>query len=71
MQETVKNARHGLYDERKTAATPKYGLADWTEIEQEVSQVCIMSLRLLNICSEAIMREALFEFKGSITINGR
>ena len=59
-----------LYDQQKAAVRTSYGLSEWFEIGQGVRQGCIISPHLFNIYAEAIMRDALEHFGGSITVGG-
>ena len=59
-----------LYDQQRAAVRTAYGLTDWFKIEQGVRQGCILSPHLFNIYSETIMRNALDNFEGDVTIGG-
>ena len=59
-----------LYDQQKAAVRTSYGLTEWFEIGQGVRRACIISPHLFNIYAEAIMRNALENFEGSITVGG-
>ena len=60
-----------LYEQQQAAVRTAYGLSEWFSIGQGVRQGCILSPHLFNIYAEAIVREALDNFEGSITIGGR
>ena len=60
-----------MYEEQKVAIRKSYGLTEWFGIGQGVRQGCILSPHLFNIYSETIMRNALEDFEGSITVGGR
>ena len=45
-----------------------YGLTEWFEIGHGVRQGCIISPHRFNIYAEAIMRNALENFEGGITV---
>ena len=59
-----------LYDQQKAAVRTSYGLTEWLEIGQGVRQGCIISPHLFNIYADAIMRNALENFEGSVTVGG-
>ena len=60
-----------LYEQQQAAVRTAYGLSEWFSIGQGVRQGCILSPHLFNIYAEAIMREALENFEGTITTVGR
>ena len=59
-----------MYDQQKEAVRTIYGLTEWFEIGQGVRKGCIISPHLFNIYAEAILRNALENFEGSITVGG-
>ena len=59
-----------LYDQQKAAVRTSYGLTECFDIEQGVRQGCTISPHLFNIYAEDIMRNALEDFEGSITVVG-
>ena len=60
-----------LYKNQKATFKTSYDLADFFQIGQGVRQGCILSPSPFNILSEQIMRTALDDFDGNITIGGR
>ena len=59
-----------LYDQQKASVRTAYGPTEWLRIEQGVRQGYILTPHLFNIYSEMIMRKALENFEGSITVGG-
>ena len=59
-----------LYEQQQAAVRTAYGLSEWFSIGQGVRQGCILSPHLFTVHAEAIMREALENFEGAITIGG-
>ena len=60
-----------LYDQQRAVVRTSYGLPEWFEIGQGVRQGCIISPNLFSIYAEAIMRNALEKFEGSISVGGQ
>ena len=60
-----------LNEQQQAAVRTAYGLSERFSIGQGARQGCILSPHLFNIYSEAIMREALDNFEGTIKIGGR
>ena len=59
-----------LYEQQQAAVKTVYRLSERFSIGQEVRQGCIISPHIFNIYAEAIMREALDNFKVTIEIGG-
>ena len=60
-----------LYKNQKAAVRVAGVVSDWFRIGKGVRQGCILSPYLFNIVSEMVMRKALHNFQGGITIGGR
>ena len=61
-----------LYADQEVTVRTGHGTRDWFQIRKGVCQGCILSLCLLNLCAEYIMRNAgLDEAKAEIKISGR
>ena len=61
-----------LYADQEVTVRTGHGTTDWFQIGKGVCQGCILSLCLLNLCAEYIMRNAgLDEAKAEIKISGR
>uniref|UniRef100_H2YWZ5 Reverse transcriptase domain-containing protein n=1 Tax=Ciona savignyi TaxID=51511 RepID=H2YWZ5_CIOSA len=58
-----------MYGEQKAAVRTTYGLSDWFGLGQGVRQGCIVSPKLFNV-SEAIMRNSLDDFVGTVKVSG-
>ena len=60
-----------MYAEQRAAVSTSYSLTDWFKFGQGVRQGYILSLHPFNIYSELIMRKALKNFEGGVTVGGR
>ena len=60
-----------MYSEQKAAVRTTHGYTDWFDVEKGVRQGCILSPHLFNIYSEQIMRNALEDFTGSVSVGGK
>ena len=59
-----------LCDQQKAAVTTSHGLPEWFEIGQGGRHECILSQHLFNFYAETVMRNALENLEGSITVGG-
>ena len=60
-----------MYEYQTATVKTSYGLLEFFKIGQCIRQGCILSPSLFNIFSEQIMRTALDDFDGTITVGGR
>ena len=60
-----------LYENQAATVKTSYRLSDFFQIGQGVRQGCILSQSLLSVFSEQIMRTALDECDGTVTVGGR
>ena len=60
-----------LYSKQKAAVRRKPGLIGWFDIEQGVSQGCILSPHLFNACPEQTMSNVLEGFTGGVRNGGK
>ena len=60
-----------LYENQQASVKTSAGLTEWFDIGQGVRQGCILSPSLFNIYTEAMMREALEGFEGTVKMGGR
>lgn len=60
-----------LYNNQKASVRIAGVVSDWFRIRKGVRQGCIISPYLFNIVSETVMRKALENFHGGITVGGR
>ena len=60
-----------LYDHQESTVRTACGDTDWFDIEQGVRQGCILSPYLFNAYAENIMRLALEDYDGGISVGGR
>ena len=61
-----------MYSEKKAAVRTTHGYTDWFDVEKGMCQGCILSPHLFNnIYSEQIMRNALEDFTGSVSVGGK
>ena len=60
-----------LYEQQQAGVRATYGLTKRYSIGEGVRQGCILSPHRFNIYTEAIMKEAIDEFEGTVKIGGR
>jgi len=60
-----------LYKNQKASVRIAGVLSEWFSIQKGVRQGCILSPYLFNIVSETVMRKALENYRGGVTIGGR
>ena len=57
-----------LFEQQQAAVRTAYEVLEWRSIWQGVGQGCILFPHLFKIYAETIMREALDNFEGTVTI---
>lgn len=60
-----------LYKSQKAAVRIAGEMSEWFSIQKGVRQGCVLSPYLFNIISETVMRKAVENFSGGVTIGGR
>ena len=57
-----------LCNQQRAAVRTSYGLTEWFEVGQGVRKGCIISPHFFHIYAEAIMRNALENFEGTLVL---
>ena len=66
--EHIINLIRMMYSEQKAAVRTIHSYTDWFDVEKGVRQGCILSPHLFNVYSEQILRNALEDFTGSVSV---
>src|SRR6201996_6044320 len=65
------NLLANLYKSQRASVRIAVVMSEWFSIRKGVRQWCVLSPYLFNIVSETVMRKALENFQGGISIGGR